>query len=114
MIECDEGWRKIIDKFVSDVEALPFDTGFKLKSAGEKWGGIRLNFIYDYGHGRAWIEINRICSEAVAASYHTCEICGQHGELRKGSWWKTLCDPHHQERQSGVVPVSKKEEQQDD
>jgi hypothetical protein len=27
-------------------------------------------------------------------SFHTCEICGQPGELREDSWIKTLCDEH--------------------
>jgi hypothetical protein len=29
----------------------------------------------------------------------TCEDCGDAGKIRSGSWIRTLCDKHHEERQ---------------
>jgi len=37
---------------------------------------------------------------AESMSATTCERCGNIGELRKGSWIKTLCDEHEKERQA--------------
>ena len=32
---------------------------------------------------------------AADESFHTCEVCGQPGELREDRWIKTLCDEHN-------------------
>ncbi len=31
---------------------------------------------------------------AEARAMHTCEVCGEPGLLRRGSWMQTLCDEH--------------------
>ena len=33
-------------------------------------------------------------------SYNICEDCGQLGSQRKGSWIRTLCDKHAEEREN--------------
>jgi hypothetical protein len=49
---------------------------------------------------RAAIGKEHLCCNATGAeaaeleSIHTCEICGQPGELREDGWIKTLCDEH--------------------
>jgi hypothetical protein len=37
-------------------------------------------------------------SEAKVESLHTCEVCGQPGTRRYGSWIRTLCDEHARDR----------------
>lgn len=39
---------------------------------------------------------------AEGMSSTTCEECGNVGELRKGSWIRTLCDKHHEEREAAL------------
>jgi hypothetical protein len=53
----------------------------------EKWGGLRF-----YVSGTT--ELLDFISEMEARSLDICEVCGQPGKPRKGSWIRTLCDEH--------------------
>jgi hypothetical protein len=60
----------------------------------EKFGGLR--FYYDGGDD----VINGMVRMAEAWAGHTCEECGAPGTSRDGGWIKTLCDTHHNLRES--------------
>ena len=58
----------------------------------EKFGKLRfyLSREDDVMHGMVTL--------AEYMSAHTCEICGERGKTRDGSWYVTLCDMHHEAR----------------
>lgn len=99
------GWIGII---VNLTEALLLQhPDLHVSQIKEKFGGLRYytNGLNDLGHTLVrWAE---------GASYRTCEVCGEYGEVRKGGWLKTLCDEHHEENQKWrervVDPVTIKE-----
>jgi len=77
------GWAALID----DVyDRLP--TKVCVTQVKEKMGSLRIyvkdanDSFYDY------------LQEVQDRSAIICEICGEPGELRGGSWRKTLCDVH--------------------
>jgi hypothetical protein len=80
----------ILSRLCGDLEPLVAkfeqESGrqFELLQVKEKFGGLRIE-------------------TAVHESFHTCEVCGQPGELREDSWIKTLCD-EHAKRTGGTIP----------
>ncbi len=60
----------------------------------EKFGGLR--FYYDGGDDY----IRGLVSMAEAWAAKSCEECGAPGTSRDGSWIKTLCNTHHNLRES--------------
>lgn len=60
----------------------------------EKFGGLR--FYYDGGDDH----ISGLVRMAESWADHTCEVCGETGQSRKGGWIKTLCDKHEEDRQN--------------
>lgn len=60
----------------------------------EKFGGLR--FYYEGGDDR----IRGMVQMAEIVAEQTCEECGAPGKERGGSWVKTLCDKHHEEREA--------------
>lgn len=57
----------------------------------EKFGGLR--FYYNGGDDY----IRGVVGMAEEMSYRTCEVCGSPGKLRRGGWYRTLCDTHAKE-----------------
>ena len=96
--ECGDGWYNLIDNLCHCIET-------HIKS---KWHQDELNVIVDqvkekFGALRFYVTgsdytIDGMISMAEHMSEHTCEVCGNPGELRNGSWLVTLCDLHHYER----------------
>ncbi len=73
----------------------------------EKFGGLR---VYING-GNAEM---RTCTHfAESMSYHTCEVCGSPGKLRKDDWVKTLCDKHHNDKEAGEYIFVDEEDDED-
>lgn len=60
----------------------------------EKFGGLR--FYYEGGDEQVYGMVRM--AESWAA--HTCETCGERGQLRHGGWIRTLCDKHEAEYQA--------------
>jgi hypothetical protein len=103
--ECDDGWYTIIDRLCSNIQRhtdwwktnrvfYPEIEQVVVEQCKEKFGTLR--FYYEGGDEY----INGLVSMAESMSEVTCEVCGNPGTLRGDRWIKTLCDTHHQERQS--------------
>ncbi len=79
------GWASLIDAI---FDRLPEDTS--ILQVKEKWGGLRF-----YVSGSS--ELLDFISEMENRSLEMCEVCGQPGKPREGSWIRTLCEEHYQE-----------------
>jgi len=101
-IECAAGWWPIIASLCASIQhhidwqnrqspVVPQVTVAQIK---EKFGGLR--FYYDGGDN----EISGMVTMAAAWASHACEECGAPGTSRGGGWIKTLCDTHHNLRES--------------
>jgi hypothetical protein len=66
---------------------------FEVYQIKEKFGALRF---YTNSRSRA---IRDLIQQSQEQSFHICDICGQAGTLRKGSWWRTRCDEHTETRQ---------------
>ncbi len=103
--ECSDGWYTIIDRLCANIqshtdwwnknrEARPVVPQVVVTQIKEKMGGLR--FYYDGGDEY----ISGLVTMAESWADHTCEVCGNTGVRRGGGWIKTLCDHHHEERES--------------
>jgi hypothetical protein len=83
----DDGWFDILWRLCEDLEprvaefAAADGFQFEVLQVKEKFGGLRF-----YVNCRRNFPIRHRIDAAIQESLHTCEICGQPGELRKGSW----------------------------
>lgn len=94
----DDGWFDLVWGLCEKIEALgPEATErFKVEQVKEKFGGLR---IYTSGGNEA---IRELIHQADIQSFHICEICGEPGVLRGGSWLQTLCDVHAKGKEAYV------------
>lgn len=96
------GWWKIIQLLCFNIQTYLDNkkeepvTQVTVTQVKEKFGGLR--FYYDGGDER----IREMVSAAEILSLKTCEQCGNDGNQRSGSWVKTLCDVHHEERETTI------------
>jgi hypothetical protein len=97
-----EGWWPIIESLCANIQnyinwknqqspVVPQVTVAQIK---EKFGGLR--FYYDGGDEY----VRGMVTMAEAWASHACEECGAPGTSRDGGWIKTLCDTHHNLRES--------------
>ena len=96
--ECGDGWYDILDHLCGAIKEHTYDSDeVTVDQVKEKFGRLRfyLSREDDVIHG--------MVSMAEYMSAHTCEICGERGQLRTGSWLVTLCDMHDQAR-TGKIP----------
>jgi hypothetical protein len=96
--ECGDGWYDIIDHLCGAITQYTHDPDeVYVDQVKEKFGRLRfyLSREDDVIHG--------MVSMAEYMSAHTCETCGERGQLRTGSWLVTLCDMHDQAR-TGKIP----------
>lgn len=89
-----DGWLPLIQELIEKAIAAGWDK--QICQVKEKFGGLRF---YTNGSNDEVFEILR---EYESKSYHICEECGQRGELRKGGWWRTLCELHDEENQERI------------
>ena len=80
------GWADLVRRFYNAREALGTTVG--VMQVKEKYGGLRI--YTDYMHD----ELDEIITELERESFTICEECGEPGQLRTGSWYRTLCDIH--------------------
>jgi hypothetical protein len=101
-IECAAGWWPIVTSLCANIQnyinwknkhsaVVPQVTVAQIK---EKFGGLR--FYYDGGDEY----ISGLVTMAEAWASHACEECGAPGTSRGGGWIKTLCNTHHNLRES--------------
>jgi hypothetical protein len=77
------------------LEPLVAGHEFEVVQVKEKFGGLRFYVRLDgLRLSHADDAISRRIGAAVEESFHTCEVCGQPGELRENGLIKTLCDEH--------------------
>ena len=91
--ECGDGWYDILDHLCGALSQYTYDGDeIYVDQIKEKFGRLRfyLSREDDVMHGMVTL--------AEYMSGHTCEICGERGKTRDGSWFVTLCDFHHQAR----------------
>jgi hypothetical protein len=96
--ECGDGWYDILDHLCGAISQYTYDADdLYVDQIKEKFGRLRfyLSREDDVIHGMITL--------AEYMSGHTCEMCGERGQLRTGSWLVTLCDMHHQAR-TGKIP----------
>lgn len=77
-------------KMKTELEEIPVAVQVK-----EKYGTLR--FYVDGGGPRAHLHIEF----AEYMSGRICDVCGAPGKQRGGGWVRTLCEKHHEERNSG-------------
>jgi hypothetical protein len=101
-IECAAGWWPIVTSLCANIQnyinwknrhsaVVPQVTVAQIK---EKFGGLR----FYYSGGDEYI--SGLVTMAEAWTSHACEECGAPGTSRDGGWIKTLCNTHHNLRES--------------
>jgi Tfp pilus assembly protein PilV len=85
---CGEGWESLYAPLIERCQA----EGVAILQIKQKFGGLRF---YVMGGSD---ELHAAIEAAEAKSFTVCEECGARGELRKGAYWQSLCDPHAQAR----------------
>jgi hypothetical protein len=96
-----KGWYQVVDSLCYEIQQYIDYKARKKEEVSqviaeqikEKFGGLR--FYYRGGDE----VISRMVRMAEQWAEHTCEECGKPGRERPGSWIKTLCDEHHEEKQ---------------
>lgn len=90
--EHGDGWYDLIDRLSAKLEAEILKMNMRdrvsiyAQQVKEKFGTLR--FYMTSGTD----EMYKAIDEAEMESAKTCEDCGQLGEIRSGSWIRTLCD----------------------
>lgn len=82
------GWHAILDDLVkefSEIEGLGF------LAAHEKWGGLRVGYLYD---GDRQDTVDAIVKKSADRCIVACWYCGQPGRMRQERWWRVRCDEH--------------------
>ena len=91
-IQCGDGWYDIIDHLCCAIKEYTYDSDEELTvgEVKEKFGHLRFYLSKEDAviHGMILL--------AEYISGRTCEVCGNRGTRRNGSWLVTLCDEHHQ------------------
>ena len=91
--ECGDGWFDLLDYLCGALLTYTYgDEEIYVDQVKEKFGRLRfyLSKEDDVMHG--------MISMAEHMSGQICEVCGNRGKTRSGSWLVTLCDKHHDER----------------
>jgi hypothetical protein len=81
-----KGWAPLIHEVFDLIEQKKITQ--KVVQVKEKFGGLRIytDIIND--------ELEKKVIEVGNRSFTICEECGAPGQLRGGSWYRTLCDVH--------------------
>ena len=80
------GWMSIIDDLCSEIEKSECVDNICIEQVKEKFGTLRFYV------SNASNEIHELINKAENLSAKTCEDCGAPGEIKSGSWIRTLCD----------------------
>ena len=87
-LEVGDGWYDIIRELSAQLEPL----GVSAAQVKEKFGTLR--FYVTEG----WTEeVQQLINRAERKSSHTCEVCGERGEIMGRGWLKVRCEKHEQQ-----------------
>lgn len=86
--DCPPGWLPLVAGLSLAIEMLVCEEKDppRVHQVKEKFGGLHFYISHGSEDVLALIEV------AESASRRTCQDCGAPGELRPGSWLRTLCD----------------------
>jgi hypothetical protein len=104
--EVGDGWMPLVKEVHTKLKHL--DPNYTILQIKEKFGGLR----YYFSPSPDCPEVVRdimldVTNVAEHRSTYLCELCGKHGELRDGGWYKTLCNEHHEEREVKAIASKK-------
>ena len=92
LLSVGTGWASLINEIFDKMESHAISV--TIVQVKEKYGGLRVYSIpYDEDFDKFLIEIEK-------RSFTICEDCGKTGQLRKGGWYRTLCDEHAEGREA--------------
>jgi len=95
------GWARIVDRLDRDLTKIA--PGYKLGQIKEKLGGLR--YYIDGPLDEVGQRAQGLIENAEDDSFHTCDYCGEPGELKKIGWvYCTRCDRHVEPEDSVPVP----------
>lgn len=105
--QCDDGWFDLLYDLSAKIETKARELGIDPASEDwphamgvkEKFGKLRFLVVAP----KSTDAINELISEAEEKSATTCELCGQPGTLRPGSWWQVRCDACQSRKMRGVA-----------
>jgi hypothetical protein len=84
-----KGWGSLINEVFDFIEQNKISQ--KVIQVKEKFGGLRI--YTDYNE-----ELDKKIIEVCKRSFTICEECGSPGQLRGGSWYRTLCPEHGKDK----------------
>jgi hypothetical protein len=97
-IECQAGWRRLIEKFLDELEAAiaaeppAARDDYRIVQIKEKFGRLT---VYLASEGTA--AMKSAIEWAGEESIRTCELCGEPGLLaERQGWWAARCQGHEQ------------------
>jgi hypothetical protein len=101
-IACGEGWCQLIDDLCCNLHNLFIKAGLSgdrypvVVQVKEKYATLRfyLKFKDNTADKVVMEEAYALICAAETKSSKTCEVCGEPGECRQGSWLVTRCDRH--------------------
>lgn len=82
------GWHAILDDLVTQFAEIE---GLGFLSAHEKFGGLRVAYLYD---GNRQGDVDAIEKCAADRAIATCWYCGQPGRMKQEWWWRVRCEEH--------------------
>lgn len=120
-LELPPGWLPIFSRLCEDIDATltkEEKQTFYWVQLKEKFGTAR--FYCEMGEAKDSLrpeirgavlsfrpiaaneKIRDLIAEAEAATGDICQKCGEPGTLRRGTWWRTVCDRHEAEYQARI------------
>ena len=84
----NDGWNWLIAELCEQLDNL--DVEIAVVQQKEKFGGLR--FYHNGVSGDRAMEAMGAIRFAEKLSFQICEECGERGELRRDSWFRTRCD----------------------
>lgn len=83
-----DGWHAILDDLVREFCEMD---GLGFLAAHEKWGELRIAYLYD---GDRQADVDAIVKRASDRALVACWYCGQPGRMRQERWWRVRCEEH--------------------
>jgi len=84
------GWASLIHRVFDTLATIKGQV--KIVQVKEKWGGLRIYSEYMND------QLDTAIRTAERESFTICEECGLAGKLRKGEYFRTLCNDHADNR----------------